>query len=64
MHVKGLNTDAEKQQFSKEVQKWIETQVAKHKFLRGGMLSYLLMLGDMLKSLALGVVVIDAVPKR
>jgi acyl-coenzyme A synthetase/AMP-(fatty) acid ligase len=36
VHAKGLKTDAEKQQFAKEVQRWIETRVAKHKYLRGG----------------------------
>ena len=36
VHAKGLKTDAEKQKFAKEVQRWIETRVAKHKYLRGG----------------------------
>lgn len=36
VHAKGLSSDAEKKEFSKSVQKWIEGHVAKHKFLRGG----------------------------
>jgi len=35
VHAKGIKGEQAKA-FSKEVQKWIETRVAKHKFLRGG----------------------------
>ena len=36
VHAKGLASDPEKSKFSSEVGKWVESRVAKHKFLRGG----------------------------
>ena len=37
MHAKGLPKDEkDRQAFELAVQKWIETRVARHKFLRGG----------------------------
>lgn len=38
VHEKGLKTNAEKDAFSKHVQEWIGARVAKHKFLRGGVI--------------------------
>lgn len=32
----SLKTDSDKAAFSKGIQEWIKTRVAKHKFLRGG----------------------------
>lgn len=32
----SLKSDADKVAFGKSVQEWIKTRVAKHKFLRGG----------------------------
>lgn len=63
VHAKGLETDAEREQFAKEVQRWIETQVAKHKFLRGGNV-HCVGINCLLIRILLGVVVIDAIPKR
>jgi len=36
VHAKGLSSAAEQKQFGESVKKWIEGRVAKHKFLRGG----------------------------
>jgi len=36
VHAKGLSTDAEKREFAKSIQTWIQSRVAKHKYLRGG----------------------------
>ncbi|KLO18616.1 AMP binding protein [Schizopora paradoxa] len=38
VHAKGLPTNSEKDAFSKHVQEWIGSRVAKHKFLRGGVI--------------------------
>jgi hypothetical protein len=34
--VKPLKSEAEKAAFAMKIQKWVETKVARHKFLRGG----------------------------
>jgi hypothetical protein len=52
--------------FEASVAKWMETRVAKHKFLRGGMFvpfSHILILTSLLID-PQGVAVIDVVPKR
>ena len=38
VHAKGLSSEEEKKVFGKSVQKWIEGRVAKHKYLRGGVI--------------------------
>ena len=38
VHAKGLKTNAEKAAFSKQVHEWVGSRVAKHKFLRGGII--------------------------
>lgn len=38
VHAKGLSSNAEKAAFSKHVHEWVGSRVAKHKFLRGGVI--------------------------
>jgi len=36
VHSKGLRTDRERGDFSMQVDEWMKTRVARHKYLRGG----------------------------
>ncbi|KLO18615.1 AMP binding protein [Schizopora paradoxa] len=36
VHLKGLRTNKEKAEFGKQVQEWMRSRVARHKYLRGG----------------------------
>jgi hypothetical protein len=49
--------------FSSEVERWIQNQVARQKYLRGGEYG-IFVLQLILKYVLLGVVVIDVIPKR
>jgi acyl-CoA synthetase (AMP-forming)/AMP-acid ligase II len=65
----SLKGDARKIEFGKSVQEWIKPRVARHKFLKGGK-CMLLFTDDILSwftdqlCVALGVVIIDVIPKR
>jgi len=60
----SLETTKEKDAFGHEVQEWMKTKVAKHKYLRGGKYIKFSLLGILLTVVYPGVVVIDAIPKR
>lgn len=57
-----LSTDIEKHAFTRVIFSWIQTKVARHKFLRGGMSCRVFSISVFTS--ILGVVVIDVVPKR
>lgn len=59
-------TAAAKAAFQRDVKKWIQERVARHKFLRGGELSISWLPKSSLNSICVapGVVVIDIIPKR
>jgi acyl-coenzyme A synthetase/AMP-(fatty) acid ligase len=58
-----VKTNAEKLAFADHIQKWMQGKVARHMFLRGGMTVFRLFRHPA-HDLSLGVVVIDAIPKR
>jgi len=59
-----IRNEAQKIAFSQNVRSWMQGKVANYKFLRGGAFFFSLVLGPVLEAVHLGVVVIDAVPKR
>jgi hypothetical protein len=61
---KPLKSQAEKDALARKVQKWVETKVARHKFLRGGPSRVSPTVVFCLSFVSAGVVVIDAIPKR
>lgn len=38
VHATGLQTNEEKAEFGRQVQEWVRARVARHKYLRGGVL--------------------------
>ena len=63
----SVKSEADKARFSENVKKWIQTKVARHKYLRGGkLLSWIFSQAIALRNLfnPTGVVVIDVIPKR
>ena len=59
----AVREEHEKAAFSREVERWIQKQVARQKYLRGGEYE-ILALRLSLKYVLLGVVVVDVIPKR
>lgn len=63
----GVKTEADKVTFGENVKNWIQTKVARHKFLRGGELLSVfskLCAKHHFYSIPQGVVLIDVIPKR
>ncbi len=58
-----VREEHKKAAFSSEVKRWIQKQVARQKYLRGGEYG-ILALRLILRCALLGVAVIDAIPKR
>lgn len=63
MHAKSLSPTA-RRAFELSVEQWIKDRVARHKQLRGGEEISYMPVDYLLISVGLGVVVLNAIPKR
>lgn len=63
-HPEKVKTPEAKALFAKSVVQWMETKVAKHKFLRGGLSFFLVSRFQLAVMFSPGVDVIDIIPKR